>query len=112
MRAIEVQRRFTEGMHRSFGRQAGLFSMFGAHVTCALHEWLQQRTHCQCDVPILPRIPAEATQALWHTGKITGWRDELYPVTHSFHAPPAALIERAAAPYFGIKARMFMHQAA
>lgn len=47
---------------------------------------------------------AEATQTLREAGKITGWRNELYPVTHSFHAPPVALIERAAAPYFGIKA--------
>ena len=37
-------------------------------------------------------------------GVITGWRDELYPVLTSFHAPPALLLERAAAPHFGIKA--------
>ena len=48
-------------------------------------------------------LDAEATATLRQAGKITGWRDELYPVTHAFEAPPAALIERAAAPYFGIK---------
>lgn len=48
-------------------------------------------------------LGAEATAALRQAGAITGWRDELYPVTHAFAAPPAALIERAAAPYFGIK---------
>jgi 8-oxo-dGTP pyrophosphatase MutT (NUDIX family) len=47
---------------------------------------------------------AEATATLRQAGTITGWRDELYPVTHAFEAPPAALIERAAAPYFGVKA--------
>ena len=45
----------------------------------------------------------EATATLRQAGTITGWRDELYPVTHAFDAPPAALIERAAAPYFGVK---------
>ena len=37
-------------------------------------------------------------------GVITGWRDELYPVTSGFYAPPVMLIERAAATHFGIKA--------
>ena len=37
-------------------------------------------------------------------GVITGWRDELYPVTSGFYASPVMLIERAAATHFGIKA--------
>lgn len=37
-------------------------------------------------------------------GLIDGWRDELYPAVQSFHDEPAFLIERAAAPHFGIKA--------
>lgn len=37
-------------------------------------------------------------------GLLTGWRDELYPVTPAFDAEPLLLIERAAAPYFGIRA--------
>ena len=45
------------------------------------------------------------TKALREAGVIQGWRDELYPVTCAFHAPPLALIERAAAPHFGIKVR-------
>ncbi|GJP36356.1 hypothetical protein CLOM_g20871 [Closterium sp. NIES-68] len=55
--------------------------------------------------------PAQRTEAvggvlqrLREEGVITGWRDELYPVGSSFHAPPAFLIERAAAPLFGTKA--------
>jgi hypothetical protein len=37
-------------------------------------------------------------------GLLTGWRNELYPVTPAFDAKPLLLIERAAAPYFGIRA--------
>ncbi|KAK9827627.1 hypothetical protein WJX81_000466 [Elliptochloris bilobata] len=37
-------------------------------------------------------------------GLVSGWRDELYPVAAAFDAPPHCLIERAAAPHFGIKA--------
>ena len=37
-------------------------------------------------------------------GSIVGWRDELYPVSSSFSEAPLFLMERAAAPYFGLKA--------
>ena len=37
-------------------------------------------------------------------GVITGWRNELYPVSGGFNQPPLLLIERVAAPYFGVKA--------
>jgi len=37
-------------------------------------------------------------------GLIGGWRDELYPVAAGFHAATYCLIERATAPFFGIKA--------
>ena len=37
-------------------------------------------------------------------GLVAGWRDELYPVAAAFDAPPHCLVERAAAPHFGIKA--------
>ncbi len=36
-------------------------------------------------------------------GQIRGWRDELYPLGPAFDAPPLLLIERAAAPYFGMR---------
>lgn len=42
--------------------------------------------------------------ALRAQGMFSGWRDELYPVTAAFDKPPALLLERAAAPYFGIRA--------
>ena len=49
------------------------------------------------------RSPGVLTQ-LKGAGVISGWRDELYPVTPAFDSPPALLIERAAAPHFGIRA--------
>ncbi len=33
---------------------------------------------------------------------ITGWRDELYPVTTGYYDDPVFLVERAAAPFLGI----------
>ncbi|PRW61448.1 nudix hydrolase chloroplastic-like [Chlorella sorokiniana] len=47
---------------------------------------------------------AGVLQQLRAEGLIEGWRDELYPAVQSFHDEPAFLIERAAAPHFGIKA--------
>jgi len=45
-----------------------------------------------------------ALEQLRDRGEISGWRDELYPVKASFGEDPCLLIERAAAPYFGLKA--------
>ena len=44
---------------------------------------------------------ARVTNALREAGVVTGWRDELYPVSTSFYATPTFLIERAAAPLLG-----------
>jgi len=43
-------------------------------------------------------------QQLRSMGVITGWRDEMYPVTSGFYDAPVMLVERAAATHFGIKA--------
>ena len=45
------------------------------------------------------------TAALRDAGVVRGWRGELYPVLGSFGQPPLCLVERAAAPHFGIKVR-------
>ncbi len=42
-------------------------------------------------------------EQLRDAGHITGWRGELYPVASSFGSEPVLLMERAAAPYFGIR---------
>lgn len=47
---------------------------------------------------------AAATSQLRDDGVITGWRGELLAVSPSFHSPPSFLLERAAAPLFGVKA--------
>eukprot|EP00850_Spirogloea_muscicola_P025395 SM002946S11253 [mRNA] locus=s2946:58:1620:+ [translate_table: standard] len=47
---------------------------------------------------------AAVLQRLRNKGVITGWRDELYPASVDYHSFPLLLIERAAAPLFGIKA--------
>lgn len=47
---------------------------------------------------------AGVLEQLRSEGLIEGWRNELYPAVQAFHDEPAFLIERAAAPHFGIKA--------
>ena len=37
-------------------------------------------------------------------GVISGWRDELYPIAAGFHSEPLLLLERAAVPFFGVRA--------
>lgn len=46
----------------------------------------------------------EALRALAESGVILGWRNEIYPVTTAWGAPPLMLMERAATPYFGVRA--------
>ena len=45
---------------------------------------------------------ASVMNELRSQGVITGWRDELFPVSDSFYSPPLFLIERAAANMLGI----------
>lgn len=48
---------------------------------------------------------AETLRELRDEGFILGWRDELYPVVGTtFNDDPALLVERAAAPFLGVKA--------
>lgn len=47
---------------------------------------------------------AGVLEVLRQEGLIEGWRNELYPAVQAFHDEPAFLMERAAAPHFGIKA--------
>lgn len=45
-----------------------------------------------------------ALRALAADGLIIGWRDEPYPVGTSFAGPPLLQMERAAVPWFGVRA--------
>ena len=49
------------------------------------------------------RAIAEVARVLAREGALSAWRDELYAVTERFGAPPAFVVERAAARYFGIR---------
>ncbi|KAJ0243868.1 Nudix hydrolase 20 [Hirschfeldia incana] len=49
------------------------------------------------------RVVADVIKILGDKGIIPGIRNELYPVKPSFHAPALFSLERAAAPYFGLK---------
>ena len=46
---------------------------------------------------------AKVTLSLKEKGKITGWRDELFPVCDNFSSQPKFLIERAAYASFGTR---------
>lgn len=50
------------------------------------------------------RAVEAALRALAADGLITAWRDEPYPVGTSFAAPPLLQMERAAVPWFGVRA--------
>lgn len=43
-----------------------------------------------------------AMEELKRTGIVTGWRDELYPISDSFYSPPVFLMERAATALLGV----------
>ncbi|MGE5089990.1 MAG: DUF4743 domain-containing protein [Candidatus Levyibacteriota bacterium] len=46
---------------------------------------------------------AEVARELAREGRLSAWRDELFAVSEEFGAPPAFVVERAAARYFGIR---------
>eukprot|EP00536_Pseudo-nitzschia_multiseries_P015174 jgi/Psemu1/262744/estExt_Genewise1Plus.C_8330023 len=48
------------------------------------------------------RAVGGVTRELERTGMITGWRDELYPISDSFYNPPVFLMERAATDLMGV----------
>jgi hypothetical protein len=57
--------------------------------------------HSPLDPP--KKLTAGVLERMRAAGQIRGWRDELYPLGPAFDAPPLLLIERAAAPYFGMR---------
>jgi 8-oxo-dGTP pyrophosphatase MutT (NUDIX family) len=55
------------------------------------------------DVASRSAAMADVAAALRAEGALPGWRDEPYRVATAFDAPPALLVERGAARYFGIR---------
>jgi hypothetical protein len=51
----------------------------------------------------------EVLEILREEKVVTGWRNELYPVTSEFRKEPVLLLERAAAVQFGIKVGQHNH---
>lgn len=46
----------------------------------------------------------EVARALSESGLFSGWRNEQFPVSSSFHSPPLARLDRSAIPVFGVRA--------
>jgi len=57
----------------------------------------------------LRRLPflTEVLEVLRVERVVTGWRNEMSPVTNDFHKEPLFLMERAAAVLFGIKVNQY-----
>ena len=89
------------------------FGWVGSEFAARLKEWPDLFTVSEDDVSLAPslgdfdsRSNAVKTplRELTKENYIEAWRDEMYPVTADWHTPPAMQIERAACPYFGIRA--------
>jgi len=100
------------------------FSVSGIRVGCVKHAFAQRLSRWPevlrvddrgvalagnldaASVPAVERTQAlsEVMQRLRDEGHIDGWRDELYPVNRTWSEPAFLLIERAAVPWFGVRA--------
>jgi len=100
------------------------FSVSGTRVGCVKHAFAQRLARWpevlriddngvtlaenldSASVPAAERTQAlgEVMQRLRDEGHIDGWRDELYPVNRTWSEPAFLLIERAAVPWFGVRA--------
>ncbi|WP_303979084.1 DUF4743 domain-containing protein [Dongia mobilis] len=56
------------------------------------------------DATVRSEAMAKVLAELRADGRVPGWRDELYPVNNRFGETPLLVMERAAAPLFGIMA--------
>ncbi len=86
-----VRRRFAAelALHRA------VFDVSGTRVTLAPG----------LDDPLArSRAVGAVVEDLARRGAVKGWRGEIYPVAESFGAPPLLTMERAAVPYFGVRA--------
>lgn len=108
---IIAARRFDARAHRPFwlaGRQVGWIRESDVGL---LARWPDVFTLDAARVTLAARFDENADTrsaalgavigALAATGRIVGWRDEIYAVRNAFDEPPLAYIERAAARFFG-----------
>jgi len=85
-------RRASLGLLREF---AGVF-VVDAHALTLHPDLRDAKERTAALAPVLRTLEAR--------GVIEGWRNEHYPVSVSFRAAPLLLIERAAVPFFGVRA--------
>jgi 8-oxo-dGTP pyrophosphatase MutT (NUDIX family) len=75
------------------GTKSNVFVLQGDHLTLASGAGSTCESRTQA--------VQSSMQELRDQGLIVGWRDELYPMCHSFYEPPIFLMERAAVPFLG-----------
>lgn len=108
---LRAARRFERGAHLPFEIEGARVGWLRHGDAALLREWPQvfeftvdhvalsrQLRDCEARTEAL----APVIQALAERGHITGWRDETYAIRNRFDDPPLALIERAAARFFGV----------
>lgn len=107
---IEAARSFRAAAHLPFligGERLGWIGLADVPLLALWPEWFEC-SGAQVALSASLDTPEQRTAALDQVartlaegGRITGWRDERYAIRRDFDAPPLALIERAAARFFG-----------
>lgn len=107
---IQAGRNFRPERHLPFLIGAERYGWIRAEDTALLRRWPEVFELTGAAVRLAPALdsPERRTAALdpickelAAAGRIVGWRDERYTIRNSIAAPPLALIERAAARFFG-----------
>jgi len=107
---IHAARSFRAAAHLPFligDQRLGWIGLDDLPLLALWPEWFHTDDRGVSLAPALDRVETRSTaldqvaRTLAEGGRITGWRDETYAVRAAFDAPPAALIERAAARFFG-----------
>lgn len=107
---IEAGRNFRPGRHLPFLVGAERYGWIRAEDTGVLARWPEVFELSGAAVKLAPALNSlerrtaaldPVCKALAESGHIRGWRDERYTIRNSFDEQPLALIERAAARFFG-----------
>lgn len=83
----------------------GLAAELGARADVFLHDGTTLSMNADLpDAYTRSAAMADVLAGLRAAGRVPGWRDELYPVNRRFGETPFLVMERAAAPLFGVMA--------
>ncbi len=108
---IDECRRFDPRRYRPFSVAGVPVGLVGGDFARRLRDFPRVFAVGDGGVALNPRLAdfqartaavAEVLEALRARGEVPGWRDEPYPVTTAFAAPPLLTMERAAVPLFGV----------